>query len=324
MKLSMMETYIRMYGMLRYIMRMNEKGYHPKMEEIRQHCTYFEDNREQFLHPNTVGDYMRETETFLGLEFRYDTNFGYYIANLSDWRVENDFLLGWLDMRWLKSVIAKDNLRQQILFESLPEGVAFVPDVLFAILNHHPIDVFYRKLGKKRGRARRLEPLGLRQFQNRLYVIAYVRNEKVTKTFAFHGITHVEVNYKEHFPSRNFSITEFFSDYTGIWVNHKRKAIDIKLRAANPFWANFMQNPPFHHSLRVLEKKDGTRWTDFVIHVVPMPDMIQTLLQFSPYIMVLEPPSLRQFMMRRLDASLAAYASPDAPLPDLSLPERFS
>ena len=39
MKKSMLETFVRMYGMFRYIMRMNENGYHPRMEEIQRHCT---------------------------------------------------------------------------------------------------------------------------------------------------------------------------------------------------------------------------------------------------------------------------------------------
>ena len=90
----MLETFVRMYGMFRYIMRMNENGYHPRMEEIQRHCTYFEEGREELIHPNTIGDYFRRAHRFLGMKIEHDSSYGYYIRDYKDWYQDHDFLVG--------------------------------------------------------------------------------------------------------------------------------------------------------------------------------------------------------------------------------------
>ena len=89
----MLETFVRMYGMFRYIMRMNENGYHPRMEEIQRHCTYFEEGREELIHPNTIGDYFRRAHRFLGMKIEHDSSYGYYIRDYKDWYQDHDFLV---------------------------------------------------------------------------------------------------------------------------------------------------------------------------------------------------------------------------------------
>jgi len=325
MKKSMIETYIRMYGMLRYIMRMNEAGHYPKMEEILQHCTFIDEGREEKIHANTFHKYMKEAERLLGLHFEIIEGYRYKIDNLVDWSSKHEFLKGWLDTLWLHSVIdLKGELQKYILFEPLPEEVKYVPEVLMAIWKRHPISIKYRKLGEKKIRHYDVEARGLRQSKNRYYMIAYDKAAGKNKNLAFHAMKQVDVLYSETYKEVPFSIEEYYRNSYGTWVEPGKEATDIRLRAMDDFWAEQLQTPPFHHSLRQLDKKQGTKWTDFIIHVVPMPDLVLELQRLSPHILVLDPPELRDYMKHRLQVALDAYDSPDEPLPELTLPDKFS
>ena len=324
MKKSTIETFVRMYGMFRYIMRMNENGYHPRMEEIQRHCTYFEEGREEPIHYNTIHNYIRELESLVGIVIRHDKQKGYYIEGLSEWSRHSKRVLYLFDMLWLQSVYDHYGvLRDYILFEPLPDGVKYVPDVMMAILNRHPVMIEYRKPDTGEKKTYRLEPLGLRQFQNRFYVIADNKAWEQPKNFGFHAMQDVTVDYGERFIRQPFSISEYYRDFPGTWVNHSRPAIDVKLRVTRRYWSDFVQNPPIHHSIRKVEEKEGTPWTDFVIHVVPMRDFVQTLLRYAPDIRVLEPATLRNHIIERLEASLAAYSSLEEPVPEVPFPASF-
>jgi hypothetical protein len=324
MKKSMIDTFIRVYGLLRFIMRKNEEGYHPKMEEIQRHCTSYEAGREELIHYNTVHDYIRELETLMNVQIVRDRDNGYYIKNLYEWGQSQRYTIYFFDMLWMHTMTDKKGLLQDsILFENLPEGVNHLPDVLLALWNHHPMQIVYRKPATTRPRIYQVEPRGLRQYLNRYYLIAYDKESGKTKNLGFHAMQNVEVHYSEKFQPQPFSIREHYRDFYGTWVEPGKEPVDIVLRAKDEFWAEFLQTPPFHHTLRKLEKKEGTPWTDFVIHVVPMPDLVQTLMRFCPHILVLEPPSLRDYMKRLLKASTEAYDNPDQPLPDFSLPDKF-
>lgn len=324
MKKSMLATYVRMYGLLRYIMKQNEAGIHPKKEEIQQHCSSYEIDGSGPIHSSTISDYMNEISRQLGIMFLYDDDYGYYIDNLEEWIKDNKFLIYWLDTLWLHNITdIKGELSDVIEFEPLPDGVHFVPDVLMAIWNHHPVNIEYQKLGENEKKHYNVEPLGIRQFGNRYYLTTLPADETENKNLAFHAMQKVEIAYNETMPARDFSIKEYYSDFHGTWADKSRPAIDIKIRAMKPYWAKFLLNPKFHHSIREVGTSADGKMTDFIIHIVPMPDFVQTLMRYSPYIVVLEPPTLKDYMMKMLNASIDAYASPDKPLPDSSFPDRF-
>lgn len=324
MKRSLLDSFIRIYGMLRYLMRKNEEGYHPRMEEIQRHCMSYEVGRGEMIHYNTVHDYMRELEKHLDIQIVRDRDNGYYIRNLYEWYDSLRYPIYFFDMIWMHAITDKKGpLKDCILFEPLPDGVRYIPDVLMALWNRHPLEIEYSKPATGQSRKYQVEPLGLRQFLNRYYLIANNSAWEKPKNFGFHAMQKVDVRYELRFEPYDFSIHEHYRDFHGTWVEPGKEPVDIRLRAADDFWAEFLQTPKFHHSLRKLDKEAGTSWTDFVIHVVPMPDLIQTFMRFTPHILVLEPPSLREHMKRLLRASLCAYDNPELPLPNLSLPDKF-
>ena len=324
MKKSTLETYVRMYGMLRYIMQKNENGYHPRMEEIQRHCRSYELGREVVMHRNTLHRYMDNLRGIAGVKLECDRNYGYYVSNCESLIRKNGDLFYWLDMMWLQAVTRhKGRLHDTVSFEPLPEGVRFVPEILLAIWNRHPLEIQYLKLDDDTPKTYHVHPLGLRQYLNRFYLAALFPEEGTIKTLAFHSMQAVDVDYNVKFAPQKFSIHEYYEFYYGVWTDVKRSPVDIRLRAKTQYWKNFIKNPPFHHTLKMINTSPDGKWTDFIIHVVPMPDLAQKLYGLSPGILVMEPPILKDYMIRRLRMTLDAYASPDAPLPELRFPDRF-
>ena len=217
----------------------------------------------------------------------------YYIKNPKV--LAEDKLKQWIIDSFAVSNLIGENisLRDRIVVDQVPSGYGHLAEILAAMKENRVLSITYRSFRKPEPETLDIEPYCVKLFDNRWYVLA---NNVASDTIRCHSldrIVQLSATNKTFAMPKNFSASEFYSNYFGIVTDSDVKPERIVLRAyrAHQF---YMRTLPLHHSQRVLKKAD--EYTDFELYLSPTYDFIMRLLHYGALIEVIEPLSLRKAM----------------------------
>ncbi len=128
-------------------------------------------------------------------------------------------------------------------------------------------------------------------FENRWYVLAHNIHYNDYRIYGLDRIEDLEITTDTFKLPKDFSASDYFSNYYGIISDSNIKPERIVIRAYRDH-IPYMNSLPLHHSQRLLE--DNGEYADFELFLAPTFDFIMRLLSAGAMIEVISPLSLRK------------------------------
>ena len=107
------------------------------------------------------------------------------------------------------------------------------------------------------------------------------------------SIRHSSVPYIENELIEDFD--EYFSDVIGVTIPRKKKVECVKLKFSE-FRYPYIVSKPLHETMKYVDKQNRI----VSIDVIPNKELIALLLSFGPDVEVLEPPTLREELSKKI------------------------
>lgn len=182
-------------------------------------------------------------------------------------------------------------------------GGPFLESIVNAIKTNRKISFSYKKHGQFRQKKYCLDPYLLKEFKNIWYVVGQEDSSGKVKTFGLDRILDLEISQSEFNPDPDFDRKKYFKNAFGITSYHSEP--DNVILSFTPKTGDFIKALPLHPSQQVLV--DNEQECRISLIVYPTYDLIMQLLSYGSEVKVIEPPSLRQSVIKSLTETLEKY-----------------
>lgn len=215
----------------------------------------------------------------------------YYIANPE--ALSDNGMNSWLIENFSVSTLLLENkdLADKILLDEVPSGRLYLDDLLAAIRDENVVRLSYCNFSGRGYDGLDAEPLCVKLFKRRWYVLTRLTDNGKLRIFALDRITSLEKTKRKYIYPSDFSPTEFFAPYFGIIALTGDKPEIIRLRILDEL-RGYLKTLPIHHSQRIVEEADNHM--DITVKVAPTFDFVQELLLHREQLEVMTPESLRK------------------------------
>lgn len=198
-----------------------------------------------------------------------------------------------------------DELAQHIHFEKRrPQGTEHFYGILHAIKNNLTIKIAYFKYESEKTVNRLLEPLLLKEFKNRWYLLAKDSDDGYTKTYGLDRIQELEITKLKFTKTEGFHLSNFFQNCFGI-IKPTDDKIEKILLTFDPLQGRYIKSFPLHESQHLVldtEKETQIQLSLFITY-----DFIMELLSFGDRVKVIQPQSLVKELQRIYTGALKQY-----------------
>jgi len=217
----------------------------------------------------------------------------YYIENPED--IDEDELKKWmLDSFAVGNLIGENlSLKGRILVDQIPSGRDHLTTILEAMKENRVVNIIYKPFWYSHPFEIPVEPYCVKLFENRWYMLGHNLSKDTIRLYGLDRIESVEITNREYKWPKDFSASEYFSNYFGIVTDDRVKPERIVLRA-NKDHTPYLKSLPLHHSQELIE--DNGEYADFSLYLAPTYDFIMKLLHVGGMVEVISPASLRKTM----------------------------
>ena len=217
----------------------------------------------------------------------------YYIENPED--IDEDELKKWmLDSFAVSNLISENlSLKGRILVSQIPSARNHLATLLEAMRENRVVTITYCGFNKSKSHQFPIEPYCVKLFENRWYVLAHNVHYDDYRIYGLDRIEDLEMTTDTFKLPKDFSASDYFSNYYGIISDSNIKPERIVIRAYRDH-IPYMNSLPLHHSQKLLE--DNGEYANFELFLAPTFDFTMRLLSAGAMIEVISPASLRKTM----------------------------
>ena len=217
----------------------------------------------------------------------------YYIENPED--IDEDELKKWmLDSFAVSNLISENfSLKDRILVNSIPSAHNHLAALLEAMRENHAATITYCRFNRTESHKFAIEPYCVKLFEDRWYVLARNVQYDDLRIYGLDRIADLEVTADTFRLPKDFSASDYFSNYYGIVTDKGMKPQRIVIRAYGSH-IPYIKSLPLHHSQRLLE--DNGEYADFEFFLTPTYDFVMRLLHVGAMMEVISPETLRKTM----------------------------
>ena len=232
---------------------------------------------------------LKEIRNLFGIDIEYSKPYrGYFITQNENENMNFQRMMEAFDM--FNSLNLAQDLTPFIHLENRkPQGTEHLYGLLHAIKNKFKIKFTYHKFWDEEFSQRTVEPLALKEFKNRWYIIAKDSKDNSIKSFALDRLTNLEITNQTFLYPANYSIEQSYRYCFGIESPNGKEPQDIIL-SFDPFQGKYIKTLPLHHTQEVLV--DNEEEMKIKLKLCLTHDFLMELLSFSDYMEVIEPKTL--------------------------------
>lgn len=237
---------------------------------------------------------LKEIRNVFGIDIEYSKpNKGYFIIQNENENMNFQRMMEAFDM--FNSLNLAQDLTPYIHLEKRkPQGTENLYGLLHAIKNKLKIKYTYHKFWEEEFSQRLVEPLALKEFKNRWYIIAKDNKDNEIKTFALDRISNLEITSQKFVYPKDYNIEDNFRYSFGIMGGTDKDPQEIVL-SFDPFQGKYIKTLPLHHTQEIL--KDTENELKVKLKLCITQDFIMELLSFAENMKVIKPKSLINLVM---------------------------
>jgi len=178
-------------------------------------------------------------------------------------------------------------------------------DVLYqAILKKMVLEIEYKSFRAQESSLISFEPLILKEYNNRWFLVGRKHNSDRIDTLALDRILTIDYNLDLEYTSVDFDGDLHYKNTIGVTVLPKKYVADVVLKIDRSN-APYVITKPFHHSQRVIE--NGKYNTTISIRVHLNLELERLILGFRNSIEVIAPKQLRERIFSKLEKATELY-----------------
>ncbi len=232
---------------------------------------------------------LKEIRNLFGIDIEYSKPYrGYFITQNENENMNFQRMMEAFDM--FNSLNLAQDLTPFIHLENRkPQGTENLYGLLHAIKNRFNIKFTYHKFWDEEFSQRTVEPLALKEFKNRWYIIAKDCKDDTIKSFALDRLSNLEITNQTFLYPANYSIEESYRYCFGIESPNGKEPQDIIL-SFDPLQGKYIKTLPLHHTQEVLV--DNEEEMKIKLKLCLTHDFLMELLSFGDNLAVIEPKSL--------------------------------
>jgi predicted DNA-binding transcriptional regulator YafY len=199
----------------------------------------------------------------------------------------------------------KEQQSQYVQFERRrSRGTEHFYGILHAIRNRFHISFSYQKFYKNHPKNCRVEPLILKEFKHRWYLVARDTNDARIKFYALDRMSNLEVQKTHYEEDTNFDINELTKYCFGIELPRDAQPETIVL-SFNAFQGKYIKSLPLHETQQI--RIDNEKELQITLQIYITNDFIMELLSLGDSVKVIEPQNLAKDLKNRHKNSFEKY-----------------
>lgn len=260
------------------------------------------------LPQRTFHEHRKGIKEMFGVDIECDKTdgFRYYVKNpeiLSQKRLAS-WLLNAYNVP--KEFATYNRMQDRVLLEEIPGGKAFVEPLLDALQRDVVVIIDYQSYEGPH-EIYHVSPYALKAYNRQWYLLGYVEEKNAIRNIALNRILDFKKTNKSFDRPKDFDARKYYANTIGIFVNEDLKVETVKVRAFG-VQMEYLRALPLHKSQAEVKTKYG-EYADFQYRLCITPELVSVLLSMGEKVEVIEPPSLRQQIMDRLNASMKRYSA---------------
>lgn len=272
-------------------------------EEIQNYLSINEDESGYQLNisQRTFQRDRDEIYSIWGIEITFDRKKGVYQI-INEENSEDEIIQRTLESYDLISALKQNRKVGKYIFleNRKSSGTEFFNAIIKAI-EDKVIITFEHLSFTKEPRIRRCVPKGIKETQNRFYLIAYDLEAKDFRNFGMDRMTNLNLT-KETSTTPELNIEAFYHHAFGIERTYEAQKIVLKFKMEQ---MAYVQSLPFHHSQEIVEETETYFIVELFMH--PTHDFLLEIMKHGPICEVLEPKILRDQVMERVGRLAKMY-----------------
>lgn len=256
----------------------------------------FDDTLEFNFSKRTLQRDIREIRTILGIDIVYSrAHKGYYIEQ-DDY--SSDLFLKTIEEINSFSALKLTNSLEHVVYleKRQPKRAEFLPDIIQAIQKKNKLEFTYHKFGESKETTRKVNPIAIKEFNNRWYLIA--EDQDFIKNFGIDRMSKVVILKEKIGKEIEFDYDEKYQHCFGIIAPTTEPAYDVKLEVGLKQGA-YLQTLPLHSSQHVIKKSADKMVFGLKVYITT--DFISEILSMGKYVKVIEPQILKDRIKEHLD-----------------------
>lgn len=187
-----------------------------------------------------------------------------------------------------------------------PQGMEHFHSLMHALRNKQVIRFTYEKYMDGNITERKAEPLALKEFKSRWYLLAKDNRDNATKVFALDRISALEVTKQKYKTEAGFRVSDYFKNCFGIIrpsePDAKPQIIQLSFGADK---GKYIKSLPLHDSQQIKEDHNDALVIELELYITY--DLVMELLSHGSDLEVLKPASLRKTMKKILSKAGSYY-----------------
>lgn len=199
-----------------------------------------------------------------------------------------------------------ERLSQYIEFDkTASRGTSHLVKILKAIEERNTLSFTYNSYWVKGSSVYpRVEPLSVKEFRNRWYLVGMNADTRKIKVFALERIGELAVTKDQFEYPADFDVRVYFHNCFGI-IRPEVEAVQQVRLSFDPHEADYLKSLPLHHSQEILIDSEDEFCIELNINITY--DFVKELLGYGSRVKVLQPKSLAQSIFNNAKILLTYY-----------------
>lgn len=231
---------------------------------------------------------IEDIRSIYNIDIQYDFSRKVYFIDFDEKPEISERILEAFDT--FNALNISDSISKHIHFEKRKtKGTENLYGLLHAIKNKFQVSFLYQKFDEEKASKRNIEPLAIKEFKNRWYVLAKDRKDNQIKSFALDRLNKLEVSKtKFHIPD-DFDLNLYYQHCFGVIYPNEQKTQHVIL-SFNPLQGKYIKTLPLHESQQILTDNETELKIQLEIFITH--DFYMELLSLGHNVKVIKPKSL--------------------------------
>jgi len=250
---------------------------------------------------------LAEIGSIYGIYIKYDFSGKFYF-------IEEDFEDGYSD-RFFEAFdvfsalrMTEQNKKYIYLEKRQSQGTEHLYGLLHAIKNRFQVSFVYQKFYKEHAEQRTVNPLALKEFKYRWYLIAQDHYDNRIKIYALDRMANLEISPIHFPPNADFNVENMLKYSFGIFIPGDEKPQKVVL-SFEPLQGKYIKSLPLHETQKILI--DNKKELRISLNIFPAHDFKMEILSLGKEVKVLEPEWFAKEIKETYKAAYLNYDSCD-------------
>jgi predicted DNA-binding transcriptional regulator YafY len=246
---------------------------------------------------------LEDIRTLYNIEIKFDFSRKVYFIDSDQQPGINERMMDAFNI--FNALNLSDRVSEYISFErGRATGSDHITLLLLSVKERKVLSFTYTKFDDEGSLVRIVEPYGLKEFRNRLYLLAKDSKDEMIKTFSLDRLTDPQTLDKKFKYPGGFSVSEYFKDCFGI-IKPVEEEVEEVILSFDPQQGSYIRSLPLHGSQKVITDNGKVMRISLRLYITY--DFIMELLSFGEKVRVEMPMSLAEELMFSYRNSLNQY-----------------